>query len=187
MSRAILVVEDDALMRSFLVDVLAAEGHRVESAADGAAGLACLERDAWDLVITDLKMPGLDGLSLLREGRLIRPEARWVVITAHGSVESAVDAMRAGANDYLLKPFKSPDELRLVVRRALREAESEARITLLSEELGRDFPPVELIFLGAAMESLHAMVREVAPPRPACCWRRRAPARCSAGHPPGAA
>jgi len=163
MSRTVLVVEDDALMRSFLVDVLAAEGHRVESASDGTAGLARLERDAWDLVITDLKMPGLDGLTLLREGRKVRPEARWIVITAHGSVESAVDAMKAGATDYLLKPFKSPDELRLVVRRALREVESEARITLLSEELGRDFPPVNLIFLGAAMEKLHAMAREVAP------------------------
>ena len=163
MGRAVLVVEDDALMRSFLVEVLAAEGHRVESAADGADGLARLGQDAWDLVITDLKMPGLDGLALLREGRRIRPEARWIVITAHGSVESAVEAMKAGATDYLLKPFKSPDELRLVVRRALREAESETRITLLSEELGRDFPPVDLIFLGAAMEKLHAMAREVAP------------------------
>ncbi len=163
MGRAILVVEDDTLMRSFLVDVLAAEGHRVESAADGTAGLDRIEREAWDLVITDLKMPGLDGLALLREGRKIRPEARWIVITAHGSIESAVEAMKAGATDYLLKPFKSPDELRLVVRRALREVESEARIALLSEELGRDFPPSELIFLGAAMERLRDMVREVAP------------------------
>jgi len=163
MGRAILVVEDDELMRSFLVDVLVAEGHRVESASDGSAGLARLERDAWDLVITDLKMPGLDGLALLREGRKLRPEARWIVITAHGSIESAVEAMKAGATDYLLKPFKSPDELRLVVRRALREAQSEARIALLSEELGKDFPPGELIFLGAAMEQLQAMVREVAP------------------------
>jgi DNA-binding NtrC family response regulator len=152
MGRAILVVEDDDLMRSFLVDVLVAEGHRVQGASNGSSGLALLERDEWDLVITDLKMPGLDGLALLREGRKIRPEARWVVITAHGSVESAVEAMKAGATDYLLKPFKSPDELRLVVRRALREVESETRITLLSEELGRDFPPGELIFLGAAME-----------------------------------
>ncbi len=163
MGRAVLVVEDDALMRSFLVDVLAAEGHRVESASDGTTGLAGLARDSWDLVITDLKMPELDGLSLLKEGRKIRPEARWIVITAHGSVESAVEAMKAGATDYLLKPFKSPDELRLVVRRALREVESEARITLLSEELGRDFPPSELIFLGTAMERLRDMVREVAP------------------------
>jgi DNA-binding NtrC family response regulator len=163
MGRAVLVVEDDTLMRSFLVDVLTAEGHRVEGAPDGPTGLAALTRDAWDLVITDLKMPGLDGLALLREGRKLRPEARWIVITAHGSVESAVEAMKIGATDYLLKPFKSPDELRLVVRRALREAETETRITLLSEELGRDFPPLELIFLGAAMDALHAMAREVAP------------------------
>ena len=163
MGRAVLVVEDDALMRSFLVEVLAAEGYRVESAADGAAGLARLGLDAWDLVVTDLKMPGLDGLSLLKEGRKIRPEARWIVITAHGSIESAVEAMKAGATDYLLKPFKSPDELRLVARRALREVESETRITLLSEEIGRDFPPLDLVFLGVAMEKVHGMAREVAP------------------------
>jgi DNA-binding NtrC family response regulator len=71
--------------------------------------------------------------------------------------------MKAGATDYLLKPFKSPDEVRLVVRRALREVESETRITLLSEEIGRDFPPLDLVFLGAAMEKLHAMAREVSP------------------------
>jgi DNA-binding NtrC family response regulator len=163
MSRSILVVEDDALLRSFLVEVLTAEGHRVESAPDGAAGRASLERDAWDLVITDLKMPGLDGLSLLRSGRQSRPETRWIVITAHGSVESAVDAMKAGATDYLLKPFRSPDELRLVVRRALREAQSESRISLLAEELGKGFPPAELIFLGTAMTSLRSMAQEVAP------------------------
>jgi DNA-binding NarL/FixJ family response regulator len=150
MGRAVLVVEDDALMRTFLVEVLAAEGTAGERNRRHGRSRP-LGQDAWDLVITDLKMPGLDGLSLLKQGRKIRPEARWIVITAHGSVESAVEAMKAGATDYLLKPFKSPDELRLVVRRALREVESEVRISLLSEELGRDFPPVELIFLGAAL------------------------------------
>src|SRR5512139_3226254 len=138
MGRAVLVVEDDPLMRSFLTEVLAAEGHRVESAVNGREGLARLEQEAWDLVVTDLRMPGLDGLALLREGRKARPEARWIVITAHGSVASAVEAMKAGATDYLLKPFNDPDEVRQVARRALREVESEARITLLSEELGRD-------------------------------------------------
>jgi DNA-binding NtrC family response regulator len=145
------------------VDVLVAEGYRVEGAADGTAGLALLEREAWDLVITDLKMPGIDGLALLTRGRASRPEAQWIVITAYGSVETAVGAMKAGATDYLMKPFKDPEELRRVVRRALREAEAETRIGLLSEELGRDFPPLELIFLGAAMEQMQPLVRDVAP------------------------
>jgi DNA-binding NtrC family response regulator len=163
LGRAVLVVEDDPLVRSFLADVLAGEGHRVESAANGREGLARLAQENWDLVITDLRMPGLDGLALLREGRKARPETRWIVVTAHGSVENAVEAMKAGASDYLLKPFKNPDEVRLVAQRALQELDREARITLLSEELGRDFPPRELIFLGAAMERLQALVREVAP------------------------
>jgi DNA-binding NtrC family response regulator len=159
----ILVVEDDRLMRSFLVDVLTGEGYLVDAVGDGREALDRLEREAYDLVVTDLRMPRLDGLALLREGRRIRPGTRWVVITAHGTVENAVEAMKAGAVDYLLKPLKSPDELRLVVGRALREAEAEARIDLLTEELGRDFPPAGLIFLGEAMGRILPLVREVAP------------------------
>lgn len=163
MGYSILVVEDDTLMRSFLIDVLGGEGYRVDPAVNGKEGLNYLQRNSYDLVITDLKMPGMDGLAFLKEGRLLRPEARWIMITAFGSVETAVEAMKIGATDYLIKPFKSPEELRLVVKRALREAAAEARIGLLSEEIGKDAPPVELVFLGAAMHRLLPLVREVAP------------------------
>ncbi len=163
MGRPVLVVEDDALMRSFVADVLGGEGYRVEVAADAESALGRLGREPFDLVITDLKMPGMDGLELLRRGRTSQPDARWVVITAHGSIETAVAAMKAGAADFLLKPFGSPEELRLVARRVLRQAETEARVGLLTEEAGRDFPPEELIFLGAAMQRLRSAVREVAP------------------------
>jgi DNA-binding NtrC family response regulator len=159
----VLVVEDDALMRSFIADVLDGAGYRVEVAGDAEAALALLGREPFDLVITDLKMPGLDGLELLRRGKAVRADSRWVMITAHGSVGTAVDAMKAGASDFLLKPFGSPEELRLVARRVMREAETETRVGLLAEEVGRDFPPEGLIFVGAAMEALRSPVREVAP------------------------
>ncbi|MGE5285249.1 MAG: sigma-54-dependent transcriptional regulator [Actinomycetota bacterium] len=163
MSKRILIVDDDGPMRSFLCTVLGEEGYRLEEARNGTEGLAMLTASDFDLVITDLRMPGLSGLDLLREGRKARPEARWIVITAHGSIGNAVEAMRSGASDYLTKPLRDPDELRHVIRRVLREADAEARIHLLSEELGRQFPPEETIFLGGRMAQVRKLVQGVAP------------------------
>jgi DNA-binding NtrC family response regulator len=108
-------------------------------------------------------MPDLSGLDLMREGRKIRPGTRWIIVTAYGSIGNAVEAMRAGASDYLTKPLRDPEELRHVVRRVLRETEAEARISLLSEELGKRFPPADTIFLGKGMKEVERLVREVAP------------------------
>jgi len=163
MPKKILIVDDDGPMRSFLCTVLGEEGYRLEEARDGTEGLAKLSASDFDLVVTDLRMPGLSGLDLLREGKKARPEARWVVITAHGSIGNAVEAMRSGASDYLTKPLRDPDELRHVVGRVLREAESERKIHLLSEELGRQFPPAETIFLGEKMAQVRKLVQGVAP------------------------
>ena len=163
MSKKILIVDDDAPMRSFLCTVLGEEGYRLEEARNGTEGLAMLSASDFDLVITDLRMPGLSGLDLVREGKKARPEALWVVITAYGSIGNAVEAMQSGASDYLTKPLRDPDELRHVVRRVLREAESERKIHLLSEELGRQFPSAETIFLGEKMAKVRKLVQGVAP------------------------
>jgi DNA-binding NtrC family response regulator len=163
MPKTILIVDDDELMRSFLHTVLTEEGHKVAEAKSGREAFSALSREEFDLVVTDLRMPDLSGLDLMREGRTVRPDARWVIVTAYGSIGNAVEAMKAGASDYLTKPFHSPDELRHVIRRVLKEADAEARISLLSEELGRRFPPAEMIFLGKKMDEVHRLVREVAP------------------------
>ena len=163
MPKNILVVDDDEMMRSFFTTVLKEEGYTVEAAGRGKEGLEALNRSDFDLVLTDLRMPDISGLELMREGRKVRPGARWVIVTAYGSIGNAVEAMRAGASDYLTKPLRDPEELRHVVRRVLREAEAEARISLLSEELGKQFPPVATIFLGKAMEEVRRLVGEVAP------------------------
>jgi len=163
MPKNILVVDDDAMMRSFFAAVLREEGHSVEEAGGGKQGIDALGRSDFDLVLTDLRMPDLSGLEFLREGRKVRPGAHWVIVTAYGSIGSAVEAMRAGASDYLTKPLRDPEELRHVVRRVLREAESEARISLLSEEIGRRFPPHETLFLGEGMREVRRLVHEVAP------------------------
>jgi len=163
MPKSILVVDDDGMMRSFFAAVLKEEGYTVEATSQGKEGLDALNRSDFDLVLTDLRMPDISGLELMREGRKVRPVARWIIVTAFGSIGNAVEAMRAGASDYLTKPLRDPEELRHVVRRVLREAEAETRISLLSEELGKQFPPVGTIFLGDAMDEVKRLVREVAP------------------------
>jgi two-component system response regulator AtoC len=163
MGKSILIAEDDALFRSFLTTVLKEEGHRVEEARDGKDGLSKLKGGDFDLVITDLKMPGLSGMDLMKEGKQEKPETRWIIMTAFGSIDSAVEAMKVGASDYLTKPLQNPQELRHVVRRVLREAEADRTISLLSEELGKQFPPMEMIFLGEKMQKVFQLVKEVSP------------------------
>lgn len=163
MGKAILVVDDDRLIRSFISTILKEDGHHVEEAGTGRGGLEKVRLADFDLVITDLRMPDISGLDLIREGRKIRPEARWIIITAFGSIGNAVEAMKVGASDYLTKPFGSPDELRHVVRRVLREAEQEQKLSIMSEELGRQYPPPDMIFLGSSMEPVKRLVEEVAP------------------------
>ncbi|MDB4955190.1 MAG: Sigma-54-dependent Fis family transcriptional regulator [Myxococcales bacterium] len=115
----ILVADDEPGLREFVADALALDDHVVVTAADGKAAAKLLDERAFDLVITDLKMPGLDGLSLLRKVRAEQPEVEVIVMTAHGTVDNAVEAMKLGAFEYLQKPLSGPDELRLLVGRAV--------------------------------------------------------------------
>jgi two-component system, NtrC family, response regulator AtoC len=115
----ILVVDDEEGIRTFIGEALEGEGRRVTLAPDGETASRLLDRESFHLMITDLKMPGLDGMSLLRKARQESPETEVVVLTAHGTVSGAVEAMRLGAFDYLGKPLSGPDELRLVANRAM--------------------------------------------------------------------
>jgi len=127
----ILVADDEAGIREFITDVLELDHHAVVEAADGAAAAKLLDERGFDLVITDLKMPRMDGMQLLRKVRAEQPEVEVIVMTAHGSVDTAVEAMKLGAFEYLQKPLSGPDELRLLVgraveRRGLRDREAGA-------------------------------------------------------------
>ena len=112
----VLVVEDDSTLREALCDTIEYGGYRVWSACDGAAALQQLERQPVDLIISDVQMAGMDGERLLREVRARSPELPFVMITAHGSVQHAVSAMRDGATDYLLKPFAAEVLLEMLAR-----------------------------------------------------------------------
>lgn len=163
MSYRVLVVEDDELMRVFLTQILKEEGYQIQAAENGMEALEKIQMSDFDLVITDLKMPKLSGIELMRESRKEKPEIRWIIITAYGSISNAVEAVKAGAADYLTKPFRDPEELRLVIRRVLKEAEAEKTISILSEELGKQFPPLDMIFLGERMVKVRQLVEDGAP------------------------
>jgi two-component system, NtrC family, response regulator AtoC len=117
----VLVVDDDPASRDLLRKVLATEGHQVVTAADGREALAELARQPADLVVSDIRMPDLDGVQLLERMREAAPRVPVILVTAFGDVEGAVEAIRRGAFDYLAKPY-DVDAIRLVVRRALAQA-----------------------------------------------------------------
>jgi len=116
---AILLVDDEPLMRLSMVDALEAVGYDVHAAASGTEGIEAVRQKTFDLVMTDLRLPGADGLTVLNVTKEKAPQTEVVVITAHGSVETAVGAMKLGAFDYITKPFQM-DELLLIVERVGR-------------------------------------------------------------------
>src|SRR6476620_6785002 len=114
----ILVADDEPGLREFIIDSLELDDHTVVAAKDGREAAKLLDERGFDLVLTDLKMPGMDGMALLRKVRAEQPEVEVIVMTAHGTVDNAVEAMKLGAFEYLQKPLSGPDELRLLVARA---------------------------------------------------------------------
>ena len=159
MSARILVVDDDAVGRYTLRGLLEEEGLAVEEAADGAAALELLGRGEYDLVISDLRMPRLDGMELLRRAQALSPPPRIVMLTAHGSERHAVEAMKLGAFDYFRKPFEV-DEVLAVVRRAV------ATLTLERENerlRGEVHLLHSVVFASPAMSRLALLVERVAP------------------------
>ncbi len=117
-SSFILVVDDEEIMRSFLHDVLAGEGYQVHVAHTGEEAVNKASRKKYDLVITDIKMPGIDGMGVLSQVKELSPTTEVVVMTGYASLESAVESMKRGAADYITKPFNI-DQIRIVVAKTL--------------------------------------------------------------------
>ena len=130
----ILVVDDEKLIRDVLADFLSLEGYSVRTAEDGTAAVTELERSRYDMVISDLKMPHMGGLELLKEVSSKFPETLTVIMTGFGTVETAIDAMKRGAYDYILKPFKV-EEIVHIVQRGLEKRRLSAENIRLREAL----------------------------------------------------
>ena len=130
----ILIAEDEEIMRITLKDVLSREGYQVTTADDGQEGLERFKQHDFDLVIADLRMPKLDGIQLLKEIKRLSPETAVIMITAYGTVETAVQAMRLGAHDYLTKPLLI-EELLMMMEKVFRLRDLQRENLLLRQEL----------------------------------------------------
>jgi DNA-binding NtrC family response regulator len=164
MKGRILVVDDEANARNALAEILKEEGYSVDTAADGFKALARAEELGPELVLTDLKMPGMDGVKLLDKLREGTPDLPVVVMTAFGAVDTAVAAMRAGAADYLTKPLNT-DELLLVVQRSLEAARLRREAAGLRAELAERYRFENIIGAAPQMQQVFKTVAQVAPSR----------------------
>jgi DNA-binding NtrC family response regulator len=160
-SATILIVEDDAVFRELLTTILDQAGYTVTAAVDGGEGLRRIQRERFDLVLCDLKMPVRSGLELFRATRVEPNAPLFIFITAFGRVEEAVAAIKEGAFEFLSKPLKDPASLLTTVQRALEQVALE-RLTVSLQEIERaGLPPEDLIFAGRAMERVRKMVQDV--------------------------
>jgi DNA-binding NtrC family response regulator len=158
----ILIIEDEAKMRRLLELNLGEDGFKTLSAGDAETGLKLLESEPVHLVLTDLKLPGISGLQLLHTAKQQNPALPIVVMTAFGSVETAVEAMKAGASDYVLKPF-SLAEMRMVVHKELDNSRLREENRSLREALGQKYSHPNIIAVSPKMQEVLATVERVAP------------------------
>jgi len=161
----ILIVEDGRSQREMLRDFLVSEGHRVMEAENGEAAVQTVAAHHFDLILLDYKMPGMDGLAVLKEVKRINHEIDVVIITAYGTIETAVEAIKAGAVDYITKPIELEELLILVDRVAERRGLIREN-DLLKQELGKTGVTAEkIIYKSARMVELMNMASRVAPSR----------------------
>ncbi len=160
MASTILIVEDEQLLRESLAGLLEEEGYRVLQAANGAAAYARVVEEPVDLVLSDVRMPEMDGLSLLQRLHQLAPETPVIMMTAYGTVDSAVAAMRAGGWDYLLKPIQF-DDLLVKVERALQFREISRDRRIMSEQLAAGSTFHNLVSESPIMLRLFEQVRKL--------------------------
>ena len=162
MTPSILIVEDEARMRRLLELDLGEAGFQTHSAPDAETGLDLLRREAVDLVLTDLKLPGMSGLEFLHAAKRFNSTLPVIVMTAFGTIETAVEAMKAGASDYVLKPF-SLAEMRMVVQREFDVRRLREENRSLREALGKRYDYPNVAARSAKMQEVLALVERVAP------------------------
>jgi two-component system response regulator PilR (NtrC family) len=162
MPESILVADDEPGVRESLAEVLRDAGYLVQTAADGTAALNALDEREFGVVVTDLRMPGADGLAVLKRARDAAPQTLVLVMTAHGTVDTAVEALRAGAADYVLKPVLF-DDLLAKVTRLLEHRELAWQMQMLRREVDAHYDVQGLVGDGTAMREVIDLLKKVAP------------------------
>ncbi len=157
----ILVIEDERSMREVLKILLEEEGYEVSAASDGLEGMEAIRSNIFDLVITDIKMPGADGFEVLKMVKDVFPGTIVIMVTAFGTTESAIEAMKKGAYDYIHKPFKI-DEIRLIINKALEKKKLSEELSLLREKFRSSFRLENIIGKSNRMQELFKLIPRVA-------------------------
>lgn len=160
MKAKILVVDDEESIREFLEIMLRKEGYEITLAEDGQKAKELLQKKSFDMIISDLQMPNMTGIELLKYVRQDFPEILFMMITAFGTTETAVEAMKMGAYDYLTKPFKI-DEVRINIANALRSKNLEFENRSLKKELGKEFSFQNIIGNSPAMHYVFDLIKRV--------------------------
>jgi two-component system response regulator AtoC len=164
MMERVLIVDDEEQMRELLAKVLEKNGYQVMTAGDGGQALTLLEKEPMDLVVTDVRMPGLDGMEALKAIKELNPEIVVIIMTAFGSIDQAVQAVKEGAYDYINKPFKI-DEMLLTIKKALEERRLRHEVTALRHELHTRYHFENLIGKSRAMQEVFSLIEQVASSR----------------------
>lgn len=162
MARRVLIVDDEKNMRWVLGEALRAEGYEIAEASDGKEALEKVSESVPDLMVLDHKMPAPDGMEVLRRIRAKGMSFPIIMLTAHGNVQTAVEAMKAGATEYLTKPFDL-EELKLVIEKALRTSELAAEVERLRAEVGKQYDIEGIVAGSPSMLSVLETVKKVAP------------------------
>jgi len=157
----ILIVDDEEQMRDLLVKVLEKSGYQVSASAEGSQALAMLEREPADLVVTDVRMPGMGGMEALRAVKELNPDIVVIIMTAFGTIDQAVQAVKEGAYDYINKPFKI-EEMLLTIDKALEERRLRHEVTALRQELRTRYHFESLIGKSRAMQEVFKLIEQVA-------------------------
>jgi DNA-binding NtrC family response regulator len=164
MMERVLIVDDEEQMRELLAKVLEKNGYQVMTAGDGGQALTLLEKEPMDLVVTDVRMPGLDGMEALKAIKELNPEIVVIIMTAFGSIDQAVQAVKEGAYDYINKPFKI-DEMLLTIKKALEERRLRHEVTALRHELHTRYHFENLIGKSRAMQEVFSLIEQVSSSR----------------------
>ena len=158
----ILVVDDEAAIRESLKDWLMEDGYSVALAIDGENAIAMVQESQYDVILLDLKMPGIDGLETMRRIKGISPDSEVLMMTAYASVDTAVQAMKEGAFDYLVKPF-DPDEVDLQIKKILAHREMRIENIMLRKRLEEQYQYDEIIGKSEVMQEIFDLIDRVAP------------------------